>query len=87
MGAPSPPATRSVSRDDASRHLLNDLSARVFGGNVQPLIHQMIDQANLSAQELEELRRWVDLKLADAETGDDNPNSNNPANKDSSWNS
>lgn len=62
-----------VSRDDASRRVLRELSQRVFGGEVKPLIHQMIDDAGLSTAELADLRKWVDEKLKDSkrnETGE-----------------
>ena len=55
-----------LSRIEASRHILSDLSNRVFGGQLKPLIHQMIDGAELTAEELAELRQWVDAKLKDA---------------------
>ena len=55
-----------VSRDDASRRVLSELSERVFGGEVKPLIHQLIGDANLSTDELAELKKWVDTKLKDS---------------------
>ena len=54
------------SRDEASRHILSDLSRRMFGGEIKPLIHQLIDHADLSAEELAELQQWVADKLKDA---------------------
>ncbi len=59
------------SRDEASKHILSDLSTRIFGGQLKPLIHQMIDNAELSAEELAELRGWVDAKLKDAKPPQD----------------
>ena len=58
-----------VSRDDASRHMVRDLVDRIFGGRTQPLLHQLIDDARLDADELAELRDWVDQRLRDAEEG------------------
>jgi len=54
-----------ISRDDASRHVLSELSQKVFGGEVKPLILQMIDDAEFSSEDLSELRKWVDAKLKD----------------------
>lgn len=61
----------AISRDAASRHVLSELSQRIFGGQVKPLIHQMIDDAALSAEELAELKKWVDAKLKDAKAKQD----------------
>ena len=55
-----------VSRDDASRRVLAELSQRVFGGEVKPLIHQLIGDAKMSSDELAELKKWVDAKLKDS---------------------
>ncbi len=53
------------SREEASKQWLSDLSNRVFGGQVTPIIHQLIENADLSTDELAELRNWVDSKLKD----------------------
>ena len=56
-----------VSRETASRHMVGDLAARLFGGPVQPLLHQLIDDAKLDAEQLQDLRDWVDQRLRDAD--------------------
>ncbi len=56
-----------VTREAASQHMVTDLVDRLFQGRVQPLLQQMIDQADLTPDELHELRAWVDAKLQDAE--------------------
>ncbi|MCI0364350.1 MAG: BlaI/MecI/CopY family transcriptional regulator [Phycisphaerales bacterium] len=60
-----------VSRAQASRHMVRDLADRLFGGRVQPLLHQLIEQGGLSAAELETLRAWVEAKLRDAKEEDE----------------
>ena len=56
-----------VSRAEASKHMVGDLVERLFNGRVRPLLQQLIDEADLEPQELEELRDWVDAKLHDVE--------------------
>ena len=56
----------TVSRGEATQSILADLSKRVFGGQLQPMIHQLIDDANLTTDELAELKKWVDSKLRDS---------------------
>ncbi len=56
-----------VSRDQASSHMVRDLADRIFGGRVEPLLMQLIDQSNLKPSELRELRDWVDSQLRDVE--------------------
>lgn len=55
------------SRDEISRHMAADLAERLFDGHVQPLLLQLIDQADLKPDELKSLRKWVDARLRDAE--------------------
>lgn len=54
-----------VSRDEASRHMVRELADRLFGGEIQPLLLQLIGQARLKPAELRELRDWVDARLRD----------------------
>lgn len=56
-----------ITREDASRHMTRDLVDRLFDGNVQPLLLQLIDEGELGAAELKRLRKWVDARLRDAE--------------------
>ena len=67
----------NCSRRTAISQMLAELARRVFSGRLQPLIHQLIDDADLSPDELQQLRSWVDAKLKDA-------NSSRPGKRDSS---
>jgi BlaI family penicillinase repressor len=62
-----------VSRDEASRGMMKELADRLFGGRVEPLLLQMIGQAQLKPEELAELRAWVDEQLHDTEAGGPTP--------------
>jgi len=55
-----------VSRAEASRHMVGDLVDRLFNGRVQPLLQQLIDEGDLSPEELASLRAWVEAKLRDS---------------------
>ena len=57
--------TAIVSRDAVSRSMIGDFVERLFGGEVQPLLHQLIQESDLDASELRELRKWVNAKLRD----------------------
>ena len=59
-----------VSRESATTTMLGDFAERVFGGQLQPMIHQLIDDANLTQDELKQLRDWVDDKLRGDATDD-----------------
>lgn len=56
-----------LSRRDAMRDLLHDFGERVFGGATAPLLTQLIEDADLSEEELVELRAWIDGRLRDEE--------------------
>lgn len=56
-----------VSRAAASRHMVGDLVDRLFNGRVEPLLQQLIDEADMDPHQLQALRDWVDDKLRDAE--------------------
>ena len=58
----------NCSRGQTTRQMLGGIAERIFGGRLQPMIHQMIDDADLSDEELQELRDWVDQKLKDSKT-------------------
>jgi predicted transcriptional regulator len=60
----------SLSRGDAMRDLLDDFAERVFGGATAPLLTQFIEDADLTPEELHDLRAWIDERLEDAEGGD-----------------
>ena len=54
-----------ITREQASDRMVRDLADRLFGGRVEPLLLQLIGQAELKPDELNELRNWVDAKLKD----------------------
>ncbi len=56
-----------VSRAAASRHMVADLVDRLFNGRVEPLLQQLIDEADMDPHQLQALRDWVDNKLRDVE--------------------
>jgi BlaI family transcriptional regulator, penicillinase repressor len=56
-----------VSRDQVSHGMVRELADRFFDGRVEPLLLQMIGQARMKPEELEELRSWVDGQLRDQE--------------------
>jgi BlaI family transcriptional regulator, penicillinase repressor len=54
-----------VSRDQASRHMVRELADRLFGGEVQPVLLQLIGESKLKTAELRELRDWINTQLRD----------------------
>ena len=56
-----------VSRAAASRHMVGELVDRLFNGRVEPLLQQLIDEADMDPHQLQALRDWVDDKLRDVE--------------------
>ena len=54
----------AVSQEEASRRMLTDLSDRLIGSDVQPLLQLLIDE-RLDKDELRALRDWVDRRLRD----------------------
>ena len=56
-----------VSRAAASRHMVGELVDRLFNGRVEPLLQQLIDEADMDPNQLQALRDWVDDKLRDVE--------------------
>lgn len=56
-----------VSRAAASRDVVGDVVDRLFGGRVQPLLQMLVEDERLDAEELKELRKWVESRLRDRE--------------------
>ncbi len=54
-----------VSRADASRHVVGEVVDQLFGGQVRPLLQMLVQDERLDAQELEQLRDWVQRRLRD----------------------
>lgn len=55
----------TYTREAASKNSMLDLAKRMFGGEVKPMLFEMIEQADLSPDDLQELRSWVDTQLED----------------------
>jgi predicted transcriptional regulator len=54
------------SRDQASQGMVREMAARLLGGRIEPLLLQLIGEARLKPEELNELKDWVDAQLRDA---------------------
>lgn len=52
----------AVSRDEMTRAELQSVFDRVVGGPLSPVLAHFIEQADLSADEIEELRKTLDQK-------------------------
>ena len=59
----------AISRAEATRPHIAHVVERLFGGRIQPLLHQMVGEADLDQADLAELRRWIDNRLQDDEGG------------------
>lgn len=56
-----------VERDAAGRRALQRIRDKIFGGSEALLLTQFVNEGDLSAQELERLRRLIAERLEDAE--------------------
>jgi predicted transcriptional regulator len=56
-----------VSRGAAMRDMVAELAQRLFDGDVQPMLQQLIDEGDMGRADLEALREWVDQRLCDEE--------------------
>ena len=54
-----------ITREASARDLMRDVGERVLGGAMGPVVTQFVRHADLSADELRDLRRWIDEKLRD----------------------
>ncbi|HUW59986.1 MAG TPA: BlaI/MecI/CopY family transcriptional regulator [Candidatus Bathyarchaeia archaeon] len=52
----------SISREDAARRERGSFLRRVYDGAVQPMVAGLLEDENLSAEDLESLRRLLDEK-------------------------
>ncbi len=52
------------SRDEVTTSMVDDLVERLFDGQVQPLLHHLVDD-QMDDGELKNLRAWIDSKLED----------------------
>lgn len=48
-----------VSRDDIQQRLVDDLTAKAFGGSVTSLVMRALSPDRVSDEELEEIRTWL----------------------------
>jgi len=56
-----------LSRKEVTTHMVGDLVQRLFEGESKPLLLHLMDQENLSRDELRELRDAVERQLDDGE--------------------
>lgn len=49
----------SISKEELQRSLARDFADRVFGGSLQPFVMSLAEDADLSADELQELKQLV----------------------------
>lgn len=57
------------SREEVSTSMVGDLVERLFGGEVSPLLLELVQREELERTELEELRRRIDDQLEDRGEG------------------
>jgi BlaI family transcriptional regulator, penicillinase repressor len=53
------------SRDEVTSTMVGDLVDRLFDGRVQPLVERLMEHESMSSAELEDLKRWIELRLDD----------------------
>ena len=58
-----------VSRSDASKSMTHDLVDRLFRGEAQPLLAQLLSHESVSRDELERLKAQIEDQLDDDEEG------------------
>jgi len=56
-----------VSRSQARRSMTNDLVERLFLGEAKPLMAHLIDHDSMTREELESLKRQIEMQLSDEE--------------------
>ncbi len=57
-----------ITREASARDLMRDVGERVFGATMGPVVTQFVQHADISQDELRDLRRWIDEKLCDRKT-------------------
>ncbi len=55
-----------VTRDQVTTSMVGELVERLFDGDVQPLLVNLVEREALSRADLEKLRRFIDERLDDA---------------------
>src|SRR5689334_6257110 len=54
-----------LSQEDVTTGMVSDLVERLFGGKVQPLLHRLVDHDSLRAEDLKDLKQWIESRLDD----------------------
>jgi predicted transcriptional regulator len=57
----------AVDEESVRRAAVRDLHERLFAGEAEALVHQLLDARELSAQELERIRALIDARAQDLE--------------------
>jgi predicted transcriptional regulator len=55
-----------LSREEVTTSMVSDLVKRLFGGRVRPLLQHLIEHEELSPDEMQELKEWIETRLDDA---------------------
>lgn len=55
----------TISKTEACLEAARNLAQRMFGGRLKPLIHHLVDDGDLSVEELKELEQFISNKLSD----------------------
>jgi BlaI family penicillinase repressor len=54
-----------ISAELVTTSMVGEFVDRLFGGQARPLLQHLVEKEELSADELRELRRWIDHRLDD----------------------
>lgn len=52
-----------ISQDQVADTLVDDLVDQLFDGRVQPLLHRLVERESLGAEELRDLKDWIEKRL------------------------
>jgi len=61
----------AVPREEVARHSLRELVDRFFAGSPAALVSQLLESEELRADEIREIRREVDRRMAAGRTGEE----------------
>jgi len=60
----------TVSQDQVSRSMIGQLTDRLFGGDASALVSHLLQDHEIGAEELDDLRRMIDQKRRSAKEAD-----------------